>query len=155
MKNQLLVAIAISMMVVSCKKEAEQESTDEMKENVPAAQVSPVEECYEFTEGKDTILAKLKVLNETVTGDLSYKLYQKDKNEGTLEGKMSGDTLFADYKFMSEGVASVRQVTFLKANETMTEGYGDVEEKEGKMVFKEKAKINYVSKSILRKVVCK
>jgi hypothetical protein len=35
--------------------------------------------------------------NQIASGKLSYKFFEKDKNEGTLVGEIKGDTLFADY----------------------------------------------------------
>jgi hypothetical protein len=40
----------------------------------------------------------------SVVGNLCYRFFEKDKNDGTVIGKLQGDTLIADYTFMSEGV---------------------------------------------------
>ena len=76
---------------------------------------------------------KVEVFENVVTGTLSYKFYQKDSNKGEFEGTLKGDTLLADYTFMSEGTQSVRQVVFLIKGETAIEGYGDIEEKDSKL----------------------
>lgn len=64
--------------------------------------------------GKDSIFLQLHIDNNIVNGDLEYKRFEKDRNKGTIKGMFRGDTLFADYTFMSEGVMSVREVMFLK-----------------------------------------
>jgi hypothetical protein len=58
-----------------------------------------------------------------------FKFYEKDSNKGVIDGKLNGDTLLADYKFMSEGIQSTRQVIFLIKDSNATEGYGPMEEK--------------------------
>ena len=35
-----------------------------------------------------------------------YQLKEKDRNDGTLQGTINGDTLIADYTFSSEGMLS-------------------------------------------------
>ncbi len=77
-----------------------------------------------------------------VTGELVYDYFEKDKNTGTIKGEMKGDTLFAEYIFMSEGINSVREVAFLQKGDDLIEGYGDVEEQTAKIVFKNKAALN-------------
>ncbi len=86
-----------------------------------------------------------------VTGELVYDYFEKDKNTGTIKGEMKGDTLFAEYMFMSEGINSVREVAFLKKGDSWIEGYGDVEEQTGKIVFKNKAALKFEINITLKK----
>ena len=67
---------------------------------------------------------------------------------------MNGDTLLADYTFQSEGTESVRQVAFLKKGDGFVEGYGDVEDQGGKMVFKNTAMLDFGSGTAFTKVPC-
>ena len=55
---------------------------------------------------------------------------------------------------MSEGTQSVRQVVFLIKGETAIEGYGDIEEKDGKMVFKNLSSVVFGKGVILKKEDC-
>ena len=68
---------------------------------------------------------------------------------------MNGDTLLADYKFMSEGKLSTRQVIFLIQGDDAIEGYGNSEEKDGKMVFKNINEVVFGKGLILKKAECK
>jgi hypothetical protein len=70
-----------------------------------------------------------------VTGELIYKLFEKDSNNGIIKGEMRGDTLVADYTFNAEGKQSTRQVAFLKRDGKLAEGYGEISEKDGKIIF--------------------
>lgn len=149
MKNKILVVVSVCAVIFSCKKN----ETPVIEDN-PKPQEVVTTECYEYVQGNDTIQASLLVQSGTVTGDLTYKLFEKDKNSGTLLGKMNGDTLVADYTFLSEGTKSVRQVAFIRKNKSLIEGYGESEEKEGKMVFKEVKNLNFSDNMVLNEIPC-
>jgi len=114
----------------------------------------PQLQCYANMNGRDTIFLKLEKFPNVVTGFLKYQLYEKDANHGELDGKLYGDTLIADYKFESEGKESIRQVAFLIRGNTVKEGYGEMEEKKGKMVFKNTGHINFNNGLQLSKIAC-
>ena len=76
-------------------------------------------------------------------------------NQGIIQGELRGDTLLAEYEFKSEGIVSTREVAFLKKRDGFAEGYGEAEEKEGKMLFKNAAGLTYSDTVILKKVSCK
>ena len=82
--------------------------------------------CYTNYSVKDTVKLELERNENRINGSLRIKLLGKNENKGTFSGVLRGDTLVADYTFMSEGVTSVRQIAFLKRNNTLVEGYGDV-----------------------------
>ena len=151
MRNKILLSTVILSVLFSCKKAEEPVVEDNP---MPEVQEIAKQECYEYAKNKDTIQLQLSIDNTSVSGKMTYKLFEKDKNEGVIEGTMSGDTLFADYKFMSEGVESFRQVAFLKKNGTIVEGNGEVEEKEGKVVFKDKKALKF-STMVLNEIPCK
>ena len=104
--------------------------------------------------GKDTFFLKTEVFENVVTGNLAYLFHEKDRQKGTLEGRMTGDTLIANYTFASEGQTSVRQITFLLRDEKAIEGYGDVEEKNGTVVFKDIKNLQFGKGLNLLKVPC-
>lgn len=154
-KSVLAMALAV-VFVISCKKEEKEEIVmptvqDEMPVEEPA-----VKECYSAIIKKDTISLTLTVKDSSLeNGELHYNFFEKDKNHGTLTGTFKGDTLFADYTFTSEGKESVREVVFLKKGNIFIEGYGDVEEKDNKTIFKDKKKLFFDSKIVLSKTDCK
>ena len=114
----------------------------------------PHMQCYANMNGRDTVFLKLEKFPNVVTGILKYKLYEKDANHGELDGKLYGDTLIADYKFESEGKESIRQVAFLIKGNVVKEGYGDMEQKKGKMVFKNAENINFNNGLQLNEIAC-
>lgn len=110
--------------------------------------------CYAGQSGRDSFFLKTKVFPNVVTGTLAYHFYEKDKNQGTIEGRLSGDTLIADYTFMSEGKSAVRQVAFLLSDSTAIEGNGAMEEKDGKLLFRSRDSLRFNEGIRLHKVPC-
>jgi hypothetical protein len=111
--------------------------------------------CYVGTSGKDTIRMVLRKDGELVSGELDYLFYEKDKSRGRFDGRMKGDTLFADYVYSSEGVQSTREIAFLQSGNTLTEGYADAMEIDGKMTFRNPNKVKFGSSFVLTETECK
>lgn len=163
-KNQLmkyLIFTALLIAVISCSNNNTQESTSATNtdstnntDSLVAASARPAPSCYQYIQGKDTVLLSISGEAVTVTGLLSYNYYEKDKSSGDIQGNMYGDTLIADYTFQSEGTTSVREVAFIKKDSSFVEGYADVEERDGKMVFKNRSNIQFTGKP-LKKAECR
>lgn len=155
MKKLLAITAIILVVFVSCKK------TEPAPEIVPsppkeAEIVEPSgDQCYASRLNGNIVALSFNVnSHQEVNGKLSYNLTGKDKNEGTLVGNMKGDTLIADYTFMSEGVSSVREVVFLQKDGALIEGYGDVVDANNKVTFKDKKKLKFDTKNTLTKTDC-
>lgn len=114
----------------------------------------PAQTCYLGTIAKDSVFLKTEKFPNVVTGTLEYKNYEKDSSKGELEGKMSGDTLIAQYRFSSEGTTSISQVVFLIKGDSAYEGFGEMEEKDGVMVFKNLNEIKFDTTLILNQTNC-
>lgn len=159
MRKIILAGILLAGILVSCKKE---EVKTEPESAASTETVAPVEEaivteCYQGILKKDTFNLSVDTKGtEVPSGKLTYKFFEKDQNDGTIKGTMSGDTLFAAYTFTSEGQTSVREVVFLKKGNIFIEGYGDVnDDNKGKVTFKDRKKLFFDSKTVLMKVDCK
>lgn len=128
---------AFIVLLASCKngKSSEQSELNKVKEFERPVSTEKIE-CFSYSGEKDTIFMSLHIKdNSIVEGDLIYSLYEKDKNKGSFRGTLKGDSLFADYKFISEGKTSTREVFFLKTESGIIEGYAPVEGTESKTVF--------------------
>ncbi len=158
MKYSFLVLFLAAILIASCNNEQKKPiETTMVKDTVKTVEnkiMIPASSCYSSITGKDTVILKVEVFPNVVTGKLSYQFYEKDSNKGELTGQLKGDTLLADYKFMSEGTQSIRQVIFLIKNNIATEGFGNMEEKNGKMVFKDMKGVSFETGLILNKVEC-
>ncbi len=120
-----------------------------------APEKESVTECYDYFSNKDSVSLHITITGKTVSGELSYKIFEKDQNRGSLQGEMHGDTLLAEYTFISEGIESIREVAFLKKENSLAEGYGEAEEKDGKLVFKNAGALNFSNTVILKKSDCR
>ena len=148
------IGILLICVFISCKKEIKEKHLVPEKAFIE----EPVSKgCYRSVINKDTILMNLTLKgNELVSGNLDYNFFEKDENKGLLVGELKGDTLFADYTFMSEGVLSMREVVFLKQGNNYVEGFGDVvDDNKGKVTFKDKKQLKFDGKVVLLKVDCK
>lgn len=150
--------IFLIVIVASCNNEPKTSNeitkTENTSQPVENKIMIPVSSCYSSATGKDSVHLKVEIFENVVTGNLSYKFHEKDSNKGDFEGKLHGDTLLADYTFMSEGVQSTRQVIFLMKDDVAIEGYGVMEEKNGKMVFKDTRGVTFGKGLTLKKVDC-
>lgn len=146
------------MTCVACNNDRSETNNDaDTIKDYDTGTSSPAEtisECYENINGKDTVFLSIFSQSKVITGSLVYNYYEKDKNSGTIKGNMYGDTLIADYIFNSEGVTSTREVAFLKRESAFIEGYGDMQEEGGKMVFTNRSNLSFSGKP-LRMVNCK
>ncbi|KLT65874.1 hypothetical protein [Pedobacter sp. BMA] len=111
--------------------------------------------CYQYINKRDTATLSFKQDGNTISGSLGYNLYEKDKNAGTISGLVKGDTIVADYTFQSEGKSSVREVVWLKKGETLVEGFGDVQDVNGKTKFKDINKLTFGDAMVFTKTTCK
>ena len=150
MKYLFYTFIAGSIIIACNNNKSEEKSAGQTITEVD----NPTMECFVGNSGKDSIIVNMATDADKVTGTLSYKFFEKDSNHGTFDGSLHGDTILAIYSFASEGIPSEREVAFLRKENGLVEGYGDVEEKEGKMKFKSPANLSFGKGFILEKVQC-
>lgn len=153
--NTILIIALFTACGTKDKKPAEniEQVKPDTVQTLPA-KPSPAK-CYQYADASDTISLTVIHLDSVITGTLAYRLKEKDKNEGVIQGKMVADLLIADYTFMSEGVTSVRQVVFKLDNGSFTEGYGKTVTENGKVSFKDIKSLKYDSKMKLVEYPCK
>ncbi len=150
--RKIAFIFALLALTVACKKNSDKETiSDRDIDMVPTVQ----EECYEYRKDGNTIYMYLKKESDAVTGKLDYAYSEKDSNSGTFAGTIKGDVLIATYSFTSEGMQSKREIAFQIKNNTLIEGYGEVEEKNGAVIFKNPDKLVFNSGMPLAKVDCK
>jgi len=112
------------------------------------------ETCYTYINNKDSIVLHIQTEGNHVKGNMVYNLFEKDRNTGTIEGEIKSDTIFASYTFLSEGVNSIREVAFLKKGNTLSEGFGDIEQKDNKMIFRNRSALNFNQNIVLQQSPC-
>jgi len=154
MKKYLFIALGFFGLFQACQNNETANNADSLAldTNVLA---STKQFCYTYIKDRDTANLTFMSSGNITTGELTYRLFEKDRNKGIIKGEMRGDTLVADYTFNSEGIESVRQVAFLKKGDQLLEGYGDVEQKDHKTVFKNISSLSFGRSIIFNKTDCK
>lgn len=140
MKPTILILACFTVIAASCTNENTKKVTGDSSARVIAvdttftsANPKKSSNCYVYTKNRDTASLQLNIDGEELTGELNYKLFEKDNNKGKIAGELKGDTIIAEYTFDSEGMRSVREVVFVqKADGKIYEGTGEVVEKMAK-----------------------
>lgn len=151
MKKKIILFLGSATLFVACDKLSKEEDVKKTDQSVLTIENSKVDGLYLYEKNGDTVSLQLTVVENKASGNLIYSFKEKDKNTGTFVGEFKEDLLLVDYTFLSEGVSSVRQVAFKIGKSTATEGYADMEEINGKLVFKDVKKLQFNEKMILKK----
>ena len=117
--------------------------------------VTNMYECFVYTKNRDTGTLKLLRSGSNLSGELSYSLDEKDRNNGSIKGIVKGDTIIADYNFNSEGANSTRQVVWIKKDGKLIEGFGETEEVKGQTRFKNLGQLSYSNSIEFTPTECK
>ena len=151
----ILLLIAVALTGCGTKNATTQETaTTETAPTETASATDGQPQCYALITASDTVRLSMTQRGSEVTGTMLVQLSEKDRNTGTLQGQMRGDTLLANYTFQSEGQESVREVVFLAKDGGFVEGYGPVQEQNGKMVFTPNAPLTFEMDRVLKKTTC-
>lgn len=150
--THVLILLGLLAACNSQPKEKETEAQKEQPTNAP--KVEPIA-CYQYATAADTITLKLVNMGGTVGGALIYKLKEKDRNAGIINGTLRNNILLAEYTFKSEGAESTRQVAFKKTGNAFIEGYGETVNVNGVEKFKNVDSIIYSSSMKLQEIPCK
>mgnify|MGYP003148082213 CR=1 FL=1 len=143
MKSTTYIFFSLGIFLFGCKSEVPEkvEEVSVEKQEIAAPKTESIQkiECYTYLESKDTIYMALRIKDDSIVeGDLSYSLFEKDQNKGSIRGRISNDSLFASYQYTSEGKESEREVFFLKSPDGFVEGFTETEESNGKSSFRNK-----------------
>jgi hypothetical protein len=68
--------------------------------------------CYSQVYKRDTVTLQIDVKGNNVTGPLTYKIFQKDRNDGSIKAVLADSVISGWYLFRSEGIMSVRQIAW-------------------------------------------
>jgi hypothetical protein len=145
--KRMILFLAVPFIMAACNN-ATEEVVDKTDTTVATSVTEnsikvPGKMCFQSILQRDTISIELFIKDSAVSGNLVYNMFEKDDNKGAFSGKISGDIIKADYTFLSEGTTSVREVMFRLKNNTLTEGYGDMEEKDNRSFFKDPSKVQF------------
>lgn len=150
--KKILYCFGAIVLLSACTKKTEKiESNDTVTSTITNSSQTDFSGMYNYQENGTIVTLQLTVDGNKASGNLMYALKEKDRNSGTFVGEIKDGILLADYTFSSEGVLSDRQVVFKLTGTSAVEGYGDVEQINGKMVFKDPANLEYDKGLVLTK----
>lgn len=157
MKNLVSIMSAGLLFITACQSNSVKEAKSKIDSTITSGETNntSASECYQYLKNRDSAFLTLKIDGDQFTGALSYNLFEKDKNAGNIAGIVKGDTLIAEYTFQSEGSSSTRQVAWLKQGDRLQEGFGDVEEVDGKTRFKNTSTLKFGEALVFAKTSCK
>lgn len=99
--------------------------------------------CYAIFDKKDVTAVQLIIKGDKVTGYMDWAPFEKDGGHGILTGTRSGNDITADYTYMIEGSKNTEEVLFKIDGKTLLQAQGELVEKTGKLVIKDKAKAKF------------
>ena len=149
------LSIVIVTCILSCNPQMKQPDPADSTGRDTLINAEPVAGCYQMGIGKDS--AFLQISQDTdgvVSGRLRYKRFEKDSNDGTLEGKIDRNIIKGWYKFHAEGVISVREIYLKVTGNTISEGYGDLDMRSDTAYFRYPTTVAYEDKHPYLKVDC-
>jgi hypothetical protein len=145
MKPFFLLAGLLTIVTSSCQQPGTKTTTTQTDSTRPAAILNEGPQCFsKITTAKDTAYIRFETDNEVVSGQLEYKLFEKDKNTGTISGTITDNIIDVDYRFMSEGIMSVRKAIFKLDNNQLFEATPEKLDNDGQPVF-DKDKLHFDS----------
>ncbi|MDO5655334.1 MAG: hypothetical protein Q4G27_04265 [Flavobacteriaceae bacterium] len=131
--KSIITLFSLFLFLFSCdKKETHVNSSTEIagdQEKIGDSEsIDTYEQCLLYAYNKDSAFLQLRFEGKKFSGRLIHSNFQKDGSFGYYSGEMQGDTLFGNYKMMSEGMVSVTEKIYLKRGNTLSEGFGPIKE---------------------------
>ncbi len=157
MNRILSLLLLFSCACNSHNEKQENEISNQINEKSSVTTFPDLEGCYISIYKNDSAFLKINKENNLITGNLSYKHFEKDNNTGTIDGKVSDNLIIADYTFQSEGMKSVRQVVFKISGNNLLEGNGDIiiSKNNDSVKFKNISQLNFKNDHPFIKEGCK
>ena len=149
--------LAFALLAGACNNEGKtstQAENDTMTSAVAPAGDTLSSGCYSQIINRDTSLLQLQSKDSSITGSLSYAIYEKDRNDGTLQAEQSGDIIRGWYLFKSEGIISVRQVAWKINGEELWPAIGEVMQKNDTALFAKPDQLKFDSTRPFKKIPC-
>ena len=145
MKRNLVIAAFIGLCLSSCgnKEKKPSSSTDN---NIG-------EICFEQNEGDDIVFVTLLISGDSIHGTMVKDRFETDNHTGNLIGTFNDGLINAEYSFNSEDIHYVNQMQFKLSGDTLYQASGEMEEQNGKFIFKDPSQLKY--DGILLRVKCK
>lgn len=110
--------------------------------------------CYSQVSGRDTATLQIETEGNRITGSLSYNIFEKDRNDGTIQADQAGDIIKGWYLFKSEGIISVREIAWKINGEELWPATGEMTQRNDTTLFAKPDQLKYDSNKPFKKVAC-
>ncbi len=110
--------------------------------------------CYSQLMGRDTAALQIETKGTHVTGSLSYNIFEKDRNDGTIQADQDGNIIKGWYLFKSEGIISVREVAWQLHGDELWPALGEVTQRNDTTLFASPGQLKFDSTRPFKKVAC-
>lgn len=110
--------------------------------------------CFAQIMKRDTAFLQFDNKDSSINGTLSYNIYEKDRNDGTVQADVKDGIVSGWYIFKSEGTVSVREVAWKIHGNELWPAMGKVMEKQDTARFAEPDRLQYDSLRPFKKVEC-
>ncbi len=151
MSNALAIALTIAGLS-ACNSNSNQKQEMVHSPQIQEHNLEDFVGIYEYQENRDTILLALAVEKDSLVGDLTYSLFEKDKNVGTFKGVLQDSLIVGEYRFMSEGMESTWEKVFGIVPSGLIEGFGDIIDENGEVKFVDKNNLRFDHGMLLKKI---
>ena len=110
--------------------------------------------CYSQIINRDTASLQIEINESNVTGPLTYKIYQKDRNDGSIKAEIADSLITGWYLFKSEGIISVREVIWRIRPGQLWPAIGKMIQRHDTTMFGNPDKLEFDNKRPFVKVKC-
>lgn len=110
--------------------------------------------CYSQVFKRDTVILQLEVKGNNASGPLSYNLYQKDRNDGSIKAEVADSVITGWYLFRSEGIISVRQVAWRIKPGQLWPATGEMIQRNDTTLFAKPDQLQYDNTKPFIKIKC-
>jgi hypothetical protein len=152
----LLIAVACNSggEKVNEQKPQNQPDTLAVNNNSVINADTTISGCYTQVFNRDTAYLQLEIKDSNITGPLTYNIFQKDRNEGSIKAEIADSLITGWYLFKSEGIISVRQVAWRIKPGQLWPATGKMIQRNDTTMFANPDKLEFDSKRPFVKVKC-
>lgn len=157
MATIISVALTLFLVIEACNNNGSTSPVTGADSNIkePAKIVDSVYSgCYSQIINRDSSSMQIVQKANMVNGSVTYNLFQKDRNDGELQGEISGDIIRGWYLFKSEGILSVREVAWKVNGNDLWPASGEMIQNNDTMRFAKPRQLQFDNTRPFKKVPC-
>lgn len=159
----IFCSLIICLLIIACNNSGGNGNNTDTTANGPVEvdimpQSPPIDStiqgCYSMINKRDTASLQLIIKDSSISGTLSYSIYEKDRNVGSFQGEIVDGMLLTWYMFKSEGVMSVRQEVFRIGKDELWPAIGEVAVRNDTAYFSKPDQLKFDSTRAFKRVQC-